>query len=610
MPLESLMNLHRWAKEQAKEQKIRQKTKTLPAPPEMHDLIGFPGVEAEHPKKYIRKLWLAAEHYRTQQPPLYAANAIKLQRRVSEVVNRLKNNEDQRQEELAKPEFLKDVADSILLDEGEGYGHIIWGQDYGAPELLHNKHGGTKPKWRIKNDAGEWEKNDQDQYDTVSILVPTFTNTLRITLHLRQWIAARLQASINAVATINSDRRPSVEEKAAESSASQTELPRPHQLEAKRKLLRLEADHFGDSESSGRVDSADEQLVSETLAAKTSQMATQLHEGLHQSLTTPRPHTPARPTPYMTRSTTTKRIQQSFSHVDHTIVSRHVPHAHTGNERVADLGPAEDEVDSDDLTLVAKSTSVKRTRKHSQVHRSSVGNGLSGSTKQKRSRGETFDISPLPQTPSVPMKRALPPRRARKDRVSALEVPHSTPPNPEGPDPTDPTRLQQDLSTLLTRILKKQNPYTTIVTELHPLVLALYEKSPYHDPAFAFNEEFEECSAAMGCWIELINHLNNNLSPVGYTDSPRLTRTASVNVLETVESMLRARRDQKNLEAWKNEHLRGEDGVEVLTKLSEDLASLFYALIAPAKFNVRTTRDRLRKYNAALLSWYGVKEVA
>jgi hypothetical protein len=597
------MTLHRWAKEQQN----RQKTKTLPTPPEMHDLIGFPGVEAEHPKKYIRKLWLAAEHYRTQQPPFFAANAIKLQHRVSEVVNRLKNNEDQRQEELAKEDFLKDEANRILVDEG--YGPIIWGPKYGAPELLHNKHGGTKPKWGIKNDAGEWVKNDEDQYDTGSIPVSTFTNTVRITLHLRQWIAARLQASINAVATINSDRRPSVEEKAAESSASQTELPRPHQLEAKRKLLRLEADHFGDGESSGRVDSADEQLVSETLAAKTSQMATQPQEGLHQSLTTPRPHTPARPTPYMTRSTTSKRIQQSFSHVDHAIVSSHVPHAHMGDERVANLVSAEDEVGSDDLTLVAKSTPVKRTRNRSQVHRSSGGNGLRGSTKQKRSRGKTFNISPLTQTPSVPMKRTLPPRSAQKDQAFARKVPHSTPPNPEGPNPTDPTRLQQDLSTLLRNIFKKQQPYSTIVTKVHPLVLALYEKSPYHDPAFAFNEEFEECSAAMGCWIELINQLNNDLAPVGYTDSPRLSRTASVNVLETVESMLRARRDQKNLEAWKNEHLRGEDGVVGLTKLSEDLASLFYALIAPAKFDVGTTRDRLRKYNAALLSWYGVKEV-
>ena len=50
----------------------------LSADPNGHDLFGLPGVEAEQPKIYFRRLWLPAENDRTTYPKIYDTNIIKM----------------------------------------------------------------------------------------------------------------------------------------------------------------------------------------------------------------------------------------------------------------------------------------------------------------------------------------------------------------------------------------------------------------------------------------------------------------------------------------------------------------------------------------------------
>jgi hypothetical protein len=64
MPLESNRMLHTWMKSHNQ----NQNTDRMPTEPDKHYLLGFPGVEAEHPKSYIRKLWLVAEDDRKPFP--------------------------------------------------------------------------------------------------------------------------------------------------------------------------------------------------------------------------------------------------------------------------------------------------------------------------------------------------------------------------------------------------------------------------------------------------------------------------------------------------------------------------------------------------------------
>ena len=62
MPLNR--TLHTWMKSH---NQIRN-TDSMPTEPEKHYLLGFPGVEAEDAKLYIRRLWLVAGDDRKPYP--------------------------------------------------------------------------------------------------------------------------------------------------------------------------------------------------------------------------------------------------------------------------------------------------------------------------------------------------------------------------------------------------------------------------------------------------------------------------------------------------------------------------------------------------------------
>lgn len=64
MPLDSNYILRTWTKSYAR----NQSAKNMPAEPDKHNLLGFSDVEAEHPKSYIRMLWLVAENDRVEYP--------------------------------------------------------------------------------------------------------------------------------------------------------------------------------------------------------------------------------------------------------------------------------------------------------------------------------------------------------------------------------------------------------------------------------------------------------------------------------------------------------------------------------------------------------------
>ena len=132
----------------------------MPTEPDKHDLLGFPGVEAEHHKCYIRRLWLAAEDDRIPYPKFLDKNVQDLALRINQVVNALTKAEDKLGEELSGDAFLEKDAARILDDEG--FGGRIWGPHPEAEARLQSNLPGTRPRWSVETDSG-YKKNDEDR---------------------------------------------------------------------------------------------------------------------------------------------------------------------------------------------------------------------------------------------------------------------------------------------------------------------------------------------------------------------------------------------------------------------------------------------------------------
>ena len=156
-----------------------QSTENMPTEPDKYDLLGFPGIQAEHHKKYIRALWLVAENDRKPHPNFLDSDVAELAKHVNKVVNMFAKDENKRYEELNGGAFLKKEAVHIL--EELGFGERIWGEHTGAEPRLKSNLPGERPRWGVNKDS-RYESNDQDS----------------IQLNLRYWMAARIQAQINA----------------------------------------------------------------------------------------------------------------------------------------------------------------------------------------------------------------------------------------------------------------------------------------------------------------------------------------------------------------------------------------------------------------------------
>jgi hypothetical protein len=97
MPLAINKSVHLWIKEYRSEDKPPDK---IPVDPEKMDLLGFPGVELEHTKVYIRRLWLASANDRIQRPRFLNHNVTEMVALTNKVVNRLVNDANARFEGL------------------------------------------------------------------------------------------------------------------------------------------------------------------------------------------------------------------------------------------------------------------------------------------------------------------------------------------------------------------------------------------------------------------------------------------------------------------------------------------------------------------------------
>ncbi|KAH7394838.1 hypothetical protein BKA66DRAFT_285924 [Pyrenochaeta sp. MPI-SDFR-AT-0127] len=175
MPLDSNHTLHAWMKYYQHDQS----TDRMPTEPEKHYLLGFPGVEAEHPKWYIRRLWLVAEDDRIPFPKFLDKDVRELAEHVNKVVNTFVKDEDKRHEELCGGVFLE--KDAVRILNYQGFGLRIWGEGSEAETRLKSNLPGPRPRWGVNTDSG-YENNDEDN----------------IRLNLRCWMAARIQAKTNA----------------------------------------------------------------------------------------------------------------------------------------------------------------------------------------------------------------------------------------------------------------------------------------------------------------------------------------------------------------------------------------------------------------------------
>ncbi|KAF2023024.1 hypothetical protein EK21DRAFT_119154 [Setomelanomma holmii] len=149
----------------------------MPTNPDNHYLLGFPGLDAEDPKWYIRRLWLVADNDRIPRPKFLDKEVQKLAEHVNKVVNTFVKDEDKRQEELRGGAFLENDALRIL--NNGGFGRSIWGSEAMAG-LNSGYYIGHPPRWGVDTKSG-YENNDEDS----------------IRLNLRFWMAARIQAQIN-----------------------------------------------------------------------------------------------------------------------------------------------------------------------------------------------------------------------------------------------------------------------------------------------------------------------------------------------------------------------------------------------------------------------------
>jgi hypothetical protein len=154
MPLYTTHILRTWIKYYAKYRS------RMPTEPDKHYLLGFPGVEAEKPKCYIRKLWLVADNDRIEFPRFLDPIVGDLATYVNGVVDTFAQDENERYAELCGGAFLENDALHIL--NHLRFGQRIWGEGPGAEIRLQSNLPGSRPRWGIDTGSG-YENNDEDR---------------------------------------------------------------------------------------------------------------------------------------------------------------------------------------------------------------------------------------------------------------------------------------------------------------------------------------------------------------------------------------------------------------------------------------------------------------
>jgi hypothetical protein len=153
MPLDLTYILHKWIK-------ALRTPDNMPDAPDTYALLGFPGLEAEKPKEYIRRLWLVTENDRVEYPSFTDIDVGELAVHVNRVVRTYLKDLDKLNEALKSDSFLENDAAYILDDKG--FGRRIWGKNSKANRALQSNLDGTRPLWGVETDSG-YQKNDEDK---------------------------------------------------------------------------------------------------------------------------------------------------------------------------------------------------------------------------------------------------------------------------------------------------------------------------------------------------------------------------------------------------------------------------------------------------------------
>jgi hypothetical protein len=133
----------------------------MPTSPNERDLLGFPGIKADHSKIYLRRLWLPAENDRATYPKFYDTDIAEMAKHAYKVINNFAKCDKKIHEELQSGAFLEKEADRIL--EGRKYGRRIWGEECGAKQRLKSDLGGSYPRWGVMAASGGYTENDETE---------------------------------------------------------------------------------------------------------------------------------------------------------------------------------------------------------------------------------------------------------------------------------------------------------------------------------------------------------------------------------------------------------------------------------------------------------------
>ncbi|KAH7062776.1 hypothetical protein BKA63DRAFT_573068 [Paraphoma chrysanthemicola] len=150
----------------------------LPSGPDKHDLLGFPGVDAEHSSFYLREVFLHDDN-RTTICASLAQHIYNFEGHMDTLVNMLVEDADKLNLELDRRPFLRTAIANVLDDKG--FGQLIWGQRPKAWGPSQSELHVMRPRWRVET-RSRGIKNDKDS----------------IRYNLQCWTAARIQEKINA----------------------------------------------------------------------------------------------------------------------------------------------------------------------------------------------------------------------------------------------------------------------------------------------------------------------------------------------------------------------------------------------------------------------------
>lgn len=110
-------------------------------------MLGFPNVEARHPRKYIKELGIPMESARNTYPRFMDYHTVQLGKQVNAVVRKFSKDDDRLRTELSGGNFLEKDVSNILCSSG--YGQLIWGSDGRTGQRWKTVLIEPYPRWNV-----------------------------------------------------------------------------------------------------------------------------------------------------------------------------------------------------------------------------------------------------------------------------------------------------------------------------------------------------------------------------------------------------------------------------------------------------------------------------